>query len=72
MSAGWCTKLATRTKRMRSRDDSPILVTGAAGDIGAVGRNVTSMLLAKGRKVRALVRREGTSALKPSGGSAPK
>jgi uncharacterized protein YbjT (DUF2867 family) len=43
---------------MTSRHDTPILVTGAAGDIGAIGRNVTAMLLAKGRKVRALVRRE--------------
>jgi uncharacterized protein YbjT (DUF2867 family) len=37
---------------------SPILVTGAAGDIGAIGRHVTAMLLARGHKVRALVRRE--------------
>ncbi|RWI11551.1 NmrA family NAD(P)-binding protein [Mesorhizobium sp.] len=37
---------------------SPILVTGAAGDIGAIGRHLTAMLLAKGHKVRALVRRE--------------
>lgn len=37
---------------------SPILVTGAAGDIGAIGRHLNSMLLAKGHKVRALVRRE--------------
>src|SRR6516165_8431479 len=37
---------------------SPILVTGAAGAIGAIGRNLTAMLLAKGHKVRALVRRE--------------
>lgn len=36
----------------------PILVTGAAGDIGAIGRNLTAMLLEKGHKVRALVRRE--------------
>lgn len=43
---------------MKSRHDSPILVTGAAGDIGAIGRNLTAMLLAKGHKVRALVRRE--------------
>jgi uncharacterized protein YbjT (DUF2867 family) len=42
----------------RHAHDSPILVTGAAGDIGAVGRNLTAMLLAKGHKVRALVRRE--------------
>src|SRR5271165_6301437 len=38
--------------------DSPILVTGAAGAVGAIGRNLTAMLLAKGHKVRALVRRE--------------
>ena len=38
--------------------DKPILVTGAAGDVGGIGRNVTAMLLAKGHKVRALVRRE--------------
>src|ERR671929_726487 len=43
---------------MKSAHDSPILVTGAAGDIGAIGRNLTALLLAKGHKVRALVRRE--------------
>ena len=43
---------------MKSTHDSPILVTGAAGAIGAIGRNLTEMLLAKGHKVRALVRRE--------------
>src|SRR5271167_5093525 len=36
----------------------PILVTGAAGAVGSIGRNLTEMLLAKGHKVRALVRRE--------------
>jgi nucleoside-diphosphate-sugar epimerase len=36
----------------------PILVTGAAGAIGSIGRNLTEMLLAKGHKVRAMVRRE--------------
>ncbi|MBE9159885.1 SDR family NAD(P)-dependent oxidoreductase [Nodosilinea sp. LEGE 06152] len=41
-----------------STHDSPILVTGAAGDIGAIGRNLTAMLLAKGHQVRALVRSE--------------
>ena len=43
---------------MNTSNESPILVTGAAGDVGAVGRNVVAMLLAKGHKVRALVRRE--------------
>lgn len=36
----------------------PILVTGAAGDIGAIGPKLTTMLLEKGHRVRALVRRE--------------
>jgi uncharacterized protein YbjT (DUF2867 family) len=39
-------------------DNRPILVTGAAGEIGAIGRHLTALLRAKGRKVRALVRRE--------------
>jgi uncharacterized protein YbjT (DUF2867 family) len=43
---------------MKPEHDRPILVTGAAGDIGAIGRNLTGMLLAKGHRVRALVRRE--------------
>jgi uncharacterized protein YbjT (DUF2867 family) len=41
-----------------SAHDRPILVTGAAGDLGGIGRNLTAMLLDKGHKVRALVRRE--------------
>ncbi len=36
----------------------PILVTGAAGDVGGIGRTVTEMLLARGFRVRALVRRD--------------
>src|SRR5882672_793477 len=36
----------------------PILVTGAAGKLGAVGRTVTSLLLERGLPVRAMVRRE--------------
>jgi uncharacterized protein YbjT (DUF2867 family) len=40
---------------MKSTHDSPILVAGA---IGAIGRNLTAMLLVKGHKVGALVRRE--------------
>ena len=35
-----------------------ILVTGAAGQLGAVGRTVTGLLLERGFPVRALVRRE--------------
>ena len=38
--------------------DGPILVTGAAGAVGGIGRNLTELLLAKGYKVRALVRRK--------------
>src|SRR5947209_1090786 len=40
------------------RHDNPILVTGAAGAVGGIGRNLTEFLLARGHKVRALVRRE--------------
>src|SRR5678815_3952448 len=36
----------------------PILVTGAAGQLGAVGRTVTGLLLDRGLAVRAMVRRE--------------
>ena len=37
---------------------NPILVTGAAGRIGGVGRTVTELLLNQGRAVRAMVRQE--------------
>ncbi|GHO50916.1 NAD(P)H-binding protein [Ktedonospora formicarum] len=43
---------------MKSTHESPILVTGAAGNVGAIGRNLTALLLTKGHRVRALVRRE--------------
>ena len=36
--------------------ESPILVTGAAGRVGAIGRTVTSLLLKQGKAVRAMVR----------------
>jgi nucleoside-diphosphate-sugar epimerase len=47
---------------MNSAPDGPILATGAAGDLGAISRNLTALLLAKGHKVRALVRREDARA----------
>jgi nucleoside-diphosphate-sugar epimerase len=33
---------------------NPILVTGAAGRVGAVGRTVTELLLKQGKAVRAM------------------
>lgn len=46
-----------------------ILVTGAAGQLGAVGRTVTSLLLDRGLPVRAMVRRddERAAALRAAG-----
>ena len=43
---------------MNKTNEQPILVTGAAGRLGAVGRTVTSLLLERGLSVRALVHRE--------------
>src|SRR5215213_7608268 len=37
---------------------NPILVTGAAGRVGGVGRAVAELLLQRGRAVRAMVRSE--------------
>jgi uncharacterized protein YbjT (DUF2867 family) len=42
----------------KDEHDNLILVTGAAGAVGGIGRNLTELLLARGHKVRALVRRE--------------
>lgn len=39
-------------------DQKPILVTGAAGDVGGIGRTLTQLLCERGLRVRALVRRE--------------
>jgi uncharacterized protein YbjT (DUF2867 family) len=47
---------------MTTQSSHPIPVTGAAGAVGSIGRNVTEMLVAKGHKVRALVRREDARA----------
>ena len=46
----------------KHKNDNPILVTGAAGTVGGIGRNLSEFLLAKGHKVRALVRREDARA----------
>ena len=53
----------------KPKHDNPILVTGAAGAVGGIGRKLTEFLLANGHKVRAMfgVR---TSAPRPYGGSA--
>lgn len=45
-----------------SEHDFPILVTGAAGAVGAIGRTVAEILLTKGHKVRAMVRRDDARA----------
>jgi len=37
---------------------NPILVTGAAGRVGGVGRTITELLLKQGHAVRAMVRNE--------------
>src|SRR5262249_54152633 len=39
-------------------DDGSILVTGAAGQLGGIGRTVTGLLLDRGLTVRAMVHRE--------------
>jgi uncharacterized protein YbjT (DUF2867 family) len=44
-------------------DNRPILVTGAAGQLGAVGRTVTGLLLERGLPVRAMVRRDDDRAV---------
>jgi uncharacterized protein YbjT (DUF2867 family) len=45
-------------EEIRMADTGPILVTGAAGQHGAIGRTVTGLLLERGLPVRAMVRRE--------------
>src|SRR5258705_503288 len=42
----------------KHKHDNPILVTGAAGVVGGIGRILTESLLARGHRVRAWVRRE--------------
>src|SRR5262245_16549189 len=38
--------------------ETPILVTGAAGRVGGIGRTVTELLLKQGKSGRAMVRNE--------------
>src|SRR2546428_3564443 len=47
---------------MNPSNDRPILVTGAAGQLGSVGRTVPGLLLARGLPVRAMVRRDDVRA----------
>jgi uncharacterized protein YbjT (DUF2867 family) len=44
-------------------DYNPILVTGAAGRLGAIGRTVAELLIKRGYPVRAMVRREDDRAV---------
>jgi uncharacterized protein YbjT (DUF2867 family) len=41
-----------------SRPGHPVLVTGAAGRVGGVGRTISELLLKQGKAVRAMVRNE--------------
>ena len=54
--------MAALSPNMTTKHAHPILVTGAAGAVGGIGRNVTEMLLGEGHKVRAMVRREDARA----------
>jgi nucleoside-diphosphate-sugar epimerase len=60
---------SNKDSAMNSTNDGTILVTGAAGRFGAVGRVVTGLLLERGLRVRAMVRREDdrASALRSAG-----
>src|SRR3989441_8550648 len=52
------TKSLRESEGSRMAENGLILVTGAAGQLGAVGRTVTGLLLDRGLPVRAMVRRE--------------
>src|SRR5262247_4033353 len=46
------------SKTQKNAPRPAILVTGAAGQLGAVGRTVTGLLLERGLPIRAMVRRD--------------
>src|SRR5260370_5860693 len=51
-------ELPGREEIRRMVDNGLILVTGAAGQVGSVGRTVVGLLLDRGLPVRAMVRRD--------------
>src|SRR5882724_520842 len=51
-------KLNRKRSTVNGTNNGAILVTGAAGKTGAVGRTVTGLLLERGLPVRAMVRTE--------------
>jgi hypothetical protein len=46
------------SQRMEKKMANPILVTGAAGRVGGIGRSIAELLLKQGEAVRAMVRNE--------------
>jgi uncharacterized protein YbjT (DUF2867 family) len=54
--------LNTESKEPAMPSTSPILVTGAAGRVGAIGRTLTQLLIDRGHTVRAMVRKEDSRA----------
>jgi len=65
----WAAGQPEKRITMKQTNHPPILVTGAAGQLGAVGRTVTGLLLDRGFPVRAMVRREDdrSAALRAAG-----
>src|SRR5258708_32779117 len=59
MPNGWSKSDFDLTERIRGKNmANPILVTGAAGPVGAVGRTVAELLLKQSKAVRAMGRNE--------------
>src|SRR6202162_1000444 len=59
MPNGWSKSDFDLTARIGGKNmASPILVTGAAGRVGAVGRTITAQLLKQGKASVAMVRKE--------------